>query len=270
MTTNKKSEEINEKLREIHEKWEITKLKPYMDQHKDMNISKPFEFGVSDDFCRDENHSASDLIKVMVVGQETNKFHLHDDPDEKYRCDQQWSIDYFNAQLNKAKFDDIDINTSSYWNLFRTLKKNKMISCWNNIDNVQQYESRDSYIGINSIQLNKEAESELNSKIGDKPNDKTLLQYQIEIVEPDIVLFVIGPKYKHSLATALNIDENALSDEYTPYYSTKLSGKENKDYVKNITKLTNYKIPVYWSYHPAYLNRRGKIEELVEQIKNKK
>ena len=79
-------------------------------------------------------------------------------------------------------------------------------------------------------------------------NKLSLVKREIEIANPDVVIFLTGPSYALSMSTAL---------EYTNTSNTKINGSrptKKKPVVKlEAIRFNNKDIKVIWTYHPGYL-----------------
>jgi uracil-DNA glycosylase len=96
---------------------------------------------------------------------------------------------------------------------------------------------------------------------------KSLLQREIELAKPDAVVFVVGPSYHVSLETAFDLENKK------DYSLKKYAPNVQNNIVSDITKFVDIKndgkpIPVFWTYHPAYMNRNKKLgfDNIVNQL----
>ncbi len=255
--------DINKQLRNCVKEWENTCFEPYMgakysdcdkegyfSKNKEKMVSCPFYVGLTDDYL------SSKATRVMVIGQEARHFGTWKDNrnDIGYNAEesQKWSIEYLLYQLKmpvKNSSFNISFNKSKFWHLFRTLKKNGYSVCWNNVDKVYYSRGNNEYKGV----LTYTAEEHLSAQYG----GKSLLQREIEICAPDIILFVTGPKYYLSMEAAFGLPLNET-------LKNKLN-KNNK--IVDITKDIKLNIPTYWTYHPA--NRIiNSVQEFLDKISN--
>ncbi len=117
------------------------------------------------------------------------------------------------------------------------------ITCWNNVDSIMRI------VNDKTKPLKLEME-----KVFLKPFGAayiTLLNYQINIVKPRVVLFLTGPNYARTMEMALGLDKDCLNS-YLPI----------KGMVADITDvchtLKSDGVCVLWAYHPNYINFCGK------------
>ena len=96
----------------------------------------------------------------------------------------------------------------------------------------------------------------LNEKIS--PYNMSLLQIEIDILKPDIVIFAVGPNnpYFRALHYAFDLNEGTLND----YFPT----AENP--CKEISQILGLDMPAYWTYHPNFLSRNGLFKRVIEEI----
>ncbi|MDE5561949.1 MAG: hypothetical protein K2J01_00090 [Clostridiales bacterium] len=261
--------EMNKKLREVVGRWVKEKFELYMKydktdctedglyngdnkDKKGMYLSCPFYMGVTEDYAQAKSR------RVMVIGQEARRYGIWRDDCNKYgykpRESQEWAIDYLLYQLktpNKCSRFEIDYNNSRFWDVFRKLKANDFSVCWNNIDNVYYSNGNKDYKGT----LTYKGEEYLSAPYGEGEDKKSLLQREIEITNPDALLFVIGPSYYVSMAVAFGLSLQ------------KLNGRLNKNSkIVDITSDICMDIPAYWTYHPA--NRHvNSVEEFLMKYK---
>lgn len=237
-------------------------------KEKGQKLSHPFYMGISDTYIQ-----CTDKKRVMIVGQEASGYGEIDDGTANYefikqndeihkektnapKYSQKWAIAYFEKQVYDYESSNCSIahNRSPFWQLFNKLKEYAVL-CWNNLDKV--------YFGKN---LSYEAEFELSRKYREESEsvEKSLLQREIELAEPDIILFVTGPYYDLSMSKALGYDNDYIFKE-KPSSTKKLI---------NITDIANLPskrdgkpISTLWTYHPNYLNHISAVDDIVNEIK---
>lgn len=251
------SEDKNKLLREAVDEWVEKKLIPYIaddstdcdkegnyketDPGKEpLSLSCPFYMGITEEYA---SHTKSN--RVMIIGQEARHYGLW--KNDRFRPgyisneSQEWAIEYLLCQLKMPKANsrfNHEYNKSRFWQTFRTLNDNDINVCWNNVDKVYYSRGNHEYKGT----LTYEGEEYLSAQYGlDK---KSLLQREIEIADPDAILFVTGPYYYKSMAIAFGV------------LPEKLDGKLNtNNNIADITNVLSIGKPAYWTYHPA--NRLG-------------
>jgi len=234
---------INQELKIIQELWNKNILEPYVSENNVNELSRPYYFRVSKEYLRAAK-------KVMIVGQETRGFGQFTDnwPMEDIA---EWCLAYYKFQVWKENDDryEFTYNKSSFWKLFRMLEREGFVPCWNNVDKVHRTVDGKTY------GLPEKLEIVFNSEIDDL--GKTLLQKEIELADPDIIVFITGPYYETSMEQALGLDRGVLSN-YRPTLEY---------YCKDISTVTNINRKVYWTYHPSFLNRnKGFMQGCVKII----
>lgn len=249
--------EINQKLLKTQQDWQT---KSYNDVLKgnEGSISCAFSCGVSNKYLESDK-------KIMIVGQEaiglTCKYDVWDLPNM-----QEWYIKYFERQLRICKHGDISWNRSAFWQFMRKLNDEGYFPCWNNIEKVIRYKYGVAFDNHKFEKTDNGAEQEVfhvyenEREALNRPclDGKTLLQKEIEIAQPDIVVFVVGPHnpYYNAMELAFNLDENQLKD----YYPT------NERYITEVSDVLGLNIPTYWTYHPQFLSRKKYFDDVIKFI----
>lgn len=225
------------KLKEIYDNWELGR-----EYESDDGYSCMFRMGFPDDFL------VNGKPLIMYVGQEC------------LGCDskktQSWIRLYQTVQLTKTKIETTEFsestNKSPFWNFYRSLSLNenerKYNMLWNNLDKFHPSTKQ---------QLDSSYAQKLNRPYG---NDKlSVLQREIQLVKPDVIVLVIGKgKYTESLASAFSVDTSVLR-QYEPTIEKPLN---------EISKFLNLEqCKVFWTYHPAYLQRKSMYRSVMDQIK---
>ena len=205
------------------------------------SLSRPFSFAVTEQYMRSKR-------RIMIIGQEAKDFSCYES-DWPLPNIQQFNECYVNTQLNR-RVPGYEYNRSPFWRFFREMAKEGIEPVWNNLDKFHQD------INGKTIPLSLEMEYVFSKTYG--KDNKSLLQREIELTKPTLVLFVTGPSYHESMALALNADDRKLQ-EVKPTVSSPC---------RQITELTNMGIPMFWSYHPAYLSRRRSIQWVIDSIRN--
>ncbi|MBR4864757.1 MAG: hypothetical protein IKU07_09290 [Oscillospiraceae bacterium] len=232
---------LNQSLIMAQEEWNEAVLFPHVTEHENHMLSRPFYFGVSPEYVESPK-------RIMIIGQEARAYgSYHDDwpmPDI-----QQWGIDYLRRQLWNIRPTEFKYNRSAFWRFFRTFAKSGYVPCWNNIDKVHLQKGNES-----TIRLSYDLKKVFCRTYGE--DGKSLLQREIAIARPDAVIFITGPKYHVSMTESLGMSEGGLNH----------TRPNSEAFCKNITKEVSLGIPVFWSYHPTYLNRCHKLADCVQTI----
>ena len=255
---------INNLLLETQESWARRLYSKLAEKYKNkdkVKLSCAFSFGVSDDYTKAAQ-------KIMVIGQEAND---HTCEYEKWHLEawQKWAVAYLEYQLDINKENEYGIgpNCSPFWQFLNKLKDEGFGICWNNLDKVRRYVKKDGKGWIEDKLPYDKLNSEraiLNKKIFDA-DSKSLLQKEIEIATPNIVVFAVGPKnpYYHTLCLALLDGEDSYNELLDSY-------PKKVDFCVDITKKLNLGIPAFYIYHPNYLNQSGKLDATVAKITSTK
>lgn len=259
---------VNEKLLKIQKEWKeqlYTPLFEYYNKNREELgvLSCAFGFGVSDRYIESDK-------KIMVVGQEANG---HSVDYEKWGLEnwRDWAVDYLNFQVygDTSQKWNFTANNSPFWQFLIKLKEKGYGVCWNNLDKVRRYitnngpEPTESYLLENDDDCKIKDRSILHKKIFD---GKSLLQKEIEIAEPNAVVFAVGPKnpYYHSLSLAFFGGDKV--DGYLNERGKKYPQLKNDRYCCDIREYLNLDIPAYYTYHPKYLRIKGKLDGVLNKI----
>ena len=255
----------NQALLEAQKTWEREcyqrlKAEYEQDEKRKGKLSCAFGFGLS-------GHYLSGKKKVMVVGQEANG-HTFEYDEWGLENWQKWAVGYLDFQLRGEPSEEYRFskNNSPFWQFLRKLQAEGMEPCWNNLDKVRRYirlegkewaERKLPYRNPGE-QANRER-TLLNERIFDGKS-KSLLQKEIEIAEPDLVIFAVGPHdpYYHTLCDAF-LGQGAYEELNDPkYYPT--AG----NVAVEISQKIGLNIPAYYTYHPNYLQMKGKLGDVVK------
>lgn len=250
---NEEITQKNKRLLEVHNYWYKNIAEPVIEKYADVKFSLPFYVGLS-------NMNTTKMPVAMIVGQETrdhgelNEVNQKEWPPHK---SQEWSISYLNTQLNlEDSHYGNKCNGSPFWKFFRSIYGNGVFPCWSNIDKFHRYIINGKDANNNNTykteRLKEEHKVEFNQII--HPQKKTLLLEEIEIIKPDVLIFVTGPDYIVSMETALMCN-----------LSSQVPDLKN-DYVRDITKVINIGIPAFWTYHPLFLNLRKIMSDCIKQL----
>ena len=129
----------------------------------------------------------------------------------------------------------------------------KIKAVWNELDKMH-YIPAGNNDRTKCIRVWKEDKDVLN---GEVKNGKSLLQLEIETIQPDLIVFLTGPspKYVFSMESALKKD---------------LPDKPNKK--EPISFFLYGSIPCLWTYHPGGLShlclKKDVKDKIIEQIKS--
>lgn len=242
--------DANLRIVNVMREWEKTCLIPFLENRTELdgnerNLSSPYCAFVNEEYIKSN-------VKVMVVGQEVLDFPAYRDG-WGIEDIQQWAKDYFASQVyGNEKYEN---NPSAFWRFINMLDRQRCGVVWNNVDVVHQ-RILDSNGKYRTESLTNVIRRCLNSPFGSE--GKTLFQYELEIIKPDIVVFITGPYYKESMECALNIQTGIL-DEYRPY--------SREGYlIRNISSPSKLRTKTLWTYHPSYLNRNEKKKGYLTKV----
>lgn len=285
-----------------HKEWYSKVMLPYISKELTSDgVRKDESYEISCPFCMGltEEYIKSGKTKIMIIGQAARAlgywskhwkdksadvddlYNDADDSKEGYHPPkrmQKWANEYLTVQLSGHGTQKINYNRSAFWAFFRQLKKRNDASlCWDDIDKVHFICSSDDK---SEKALKYKDEVYLSAKYGD---DKlSLLQREIEIANPDAVIFAIGPTYALSADVALgisgfdytNMQENRLSKRsaevsklFKDYPNKNNCVVQNEDMQNAVRKLLRREdAAVLWTYHPSALKRLKLLDEAVEKI----
>ena len=294
--------EINKELLQEQKYWVDIILKKFIDKnggiqsreekYKGQKMSHPFYMGLTQSYIENKNCKK----RVMVVGQETMGFGIIDNGTAEYekiaclsnielyedlrkciRCSnepilsQQWAIAYLESQLgenllsvkpdlNLLRKYDIAKNNTPFWDAMRVLAE-KFEVCWNNLDKVHYEKTLSTF-----------AEQELSKRYEKDGQKASLLQREIEIAQPNAIIFFTGPNYSVSMQTAL-LSENGNFNSCPQYgrYDTNIDGCvidiTEEVYVSNPQKFSFPQgFKALWTYHPGWLRREKILEEVLSKL----
>lgn len=284
----------NEELREVQAAWVKEKLETYIADCNDKNnelykdkerkrkgyeLSCPFCMGLTKEYIENKDYKK----KVMIVGQQPLGFGCWEDHRKDFYKDiesewshinlQKWAIEYLDTQLKNVTKSEIKYNPSPFWRLFHALYKDYAL-CWNDIDKVYYgkkdkdgKKDNDYHEGT----LTYAAEEVLSAPFKYDRKDLSLVQREIEIAEPDVVVFVTGPSYALSMGTALGYEKTSQKDINGICPTKEKPVVKLKDVKFNDI---NKDIKVLWTYHPGYLaqtkddDNNSLFNIVIDNIKN--
>lgn len=277
----------NEELREVQAAWVEEVFKKYIvDCNEENNklytdkqskrqgceVSCPFCMGLTKEYIDNKENKT----KVMIVGQQplgfgcwkeqSKDFGLKEPKNEWTHINlQKWAIEYLNTQLKNDTKSGIKYNPSPFWRFFQALNDENTVLCWNDIDKVYYGKKDDDYHEGTLTYL---AEEVLSAPFEYDGTKLSLVKREIEITNPDVVVFVTGPSYALSMGTAL---------EYEKTSNEKIGKKcptiKNPVVELDIIKCNNKEIKVLWTYHPGYLaqtkddNNNSLFNTVIDNIK---
>lgn len=288
---NNEVKSINKQLLELSKKWlnsdnvkewikkrnkekdlnKETALKKWLDRNLKTDkyfISEPFFFGIPE-------YEDKEKPLIMVVGQETDLYGNIENIintngnmiEENIARSQNWVIqaticingaeDNCQWENYKGETQSIHIKSTPFFSFLRELSQSYNV-CWNNLDKIH-YTAEIDVVDYNNGKLKKK-EKAVTLYVKDEKtlfgqqidNGKTLLESEIDIVKPDMVLFVTGPNYKESMEYQMG-----------ELFNKKPNGEENL-----IVEAKAGDIKYYWTYHPVYLSRIKRTDKVIESLKN--
>ncbi len=228
---------MNEELREIYQtKWDdlSTKLNEIItDSTLDIKPANPLLVFVNEEY-KDAD------IRIMIFGQETNGW------EGDFQDDINVSLNLYNHFYNSNNCFSYGGQFWNGYNRFLTLLKNKypdrkISSIWNNVVK----------IGGSDSDLNCPPDYIYNIE----KNHFNVIEEEIEILNPNIILFLSGPNYDHKLNNIFNeLIFLPISDKFTVRNLAKLEYKNHNN--------------IFRTYHPNYLWRNN-IDDYFNEIINK-
>ena len=234
---------IEIELRKIYDQWETGNEYEAKDEH-----SKMFRIGFPEEYL------SNGKPMIMYVGQEVrdgeSSKNWSNNKKKGEGKDQQWVRRYTELQLYDIPMEGDKKNNSAFWSFARALKNNNYNVLWNNLD---------KFHTPGPGRIDKRESPKLNTPYGQE--NLSILQREIAVLKPDIIVFAIGSqeRYVLSFAAAMGVEIAKL----WPYKPT-LS-----DPVQEITEeLQLSGTRVFWCYHPAYLRRKHLENCVVNNIMN--
>ena len=270
MSNEKYYKEINDELKIFQEEWLKTIVNKWIKSGgaRKNDTKKYFEkcygnitFGFSEPFFTGVyDYTDKSLPMIMFVGQETNGWGCYDRFINKSDVSDSQSFVWQLTKINMEKSKDIELcsygeknkysyDSHAFWNFIRNIyEKINVNVVWNELDKIH-YCCKDE----KCVTLWKEDELELNKPL---ENGKSLLLNEIEIIKPDLVVFLTGPNYYKSMESALDLETIK---------------KPNKKWCCQEfgIPVDNYKAPCLWTYHPNALCRMKKWDRVADLIVNK-
>lgn len=272
------------------------------DKRKGSELSCPFCMGLTDKYIDSGNK-----IKVMIVGQEARGFGWwskklqgkNDIWNESAEANegwtskgfQDWAVEFMNSQIGRS--EKYGKENWPFWDFFRSLSEFKDVElCWDNVDKVYYGHGGDQDKKGNDKKekdqgtLTYKAETVLSKPFTvDNGEPLSLLQREIKIADPDVIVFAVGPNYALSLDVALGIsdkDRDNMSESDLSKKSSKVSELfdtprprpnrercvvQNEKIQAAVNALFEHKeVATLWTYHPGYLRRKNIFDDAVNKI----
>lgn len=256
-----KNEELLQAQTLWHDKCYAALKREYDNDESKGRLSCAFGFGLS-------KHYIDSGKKIMVIGQEAND-HSFDIAKWGAKNWQKWAIAYFDFQVygEQTAGYEFSKNNSPFWQFMSKLTARSIGGglCWNNLDKVRRYVNGQTWMET-KLPYDKKARDNCERKLLNEKifEGKSLLQKEIEIAEPNAVIFAVGPTnpYYHTLCDAFFDGEGAYERLLDGGYP---SLAENGGVVEISAKL-GLKMPAYYIYHPNYLQMRGRLDIVVDDI----
>ena len=211
--------------------------------------SDVFVTGVSD-------YAPQKRKKLLIVGQEARNWSWDKGEKLSHEERQKYAVDYLNENLELCQTSSAcAFNGSAFWEMMRFVyRETEYFPIWANLDKVHTYQNC-----ITTPLQTFEEEKLLLKRCFD---GKTLLQKEIELIEPDAVLLVTGPTYYKATNYALGVEKyNKRGDilkENVPRWGEACQ-------VQRIS--VEDQVPMLWTYHPTYAKRKKKLEDYLLRIR---
>ncbi len=208
-------------LKDIYDEWQFGTEK----EHN--GYSTMFRMGFPDAYIH------SDRPLLLFVGQED----LGSGP---YKT-QEWVRLYQTVQGTKTPNAPFQMRTnkSAFWNFYRRLTDFGYDVLWDNLDKllVEKSDKRQTHLSLAEA-------ANINSPYGEE--QKSVLQREVELLRPKVIVLVVGPneKYVASLAAAFSVSVSALQ-AYKPNHEATVSD------ISAVVGLRD--TIVLWTYHPNHL-----------------
>ena len=223
--------EINQKLLKLFEsKWEaVNKVYDALQEEE--------EWAVLHLACIPPNYEKT-KYKILIVGQENNGYGYETEPKKSML----FTLDF---QSNRY-YDNAPFFSFPY----------SFCASINDCDN-EKYSKKSYLAWVNLKEFSFETSSKkpLNEKAQNIiDNEYNILEEEIKIINPDIVLFLTGPNYDYYIKAQLNGVEFKTVENYQIGQFARV---EHKSLPKNSFRI----------YHPVYLRRRSLENNYLEKLK---
>lgn len=237
-----KNSEVNQKLLELYkQKWcivqkvhEAYNKNKVFDPHTNKELSLVFHSS-----CVPHNYECKKMIhKILIVGQETNGWEFKENAKESIL----FTLGFLYSPQHNGKLSftfPFDFCKSiNYYNYDENYRKTYF--AWVSL-------RKFAYNEKHAYPLNREIQNIIN-------NEYNILEEEIKIINPDIVLFLTGPNYDYYIKAQLNGVEFKTIENYGIRQFARV---EHKSLPKNSFRI----------YHPVYLRRRGLENNYLEKLK---
>lgn len=252
----KEINKTNSNLIEMENTWYNTVAKDYVEKYNNKYLTKqlslPFYPGLS-------LNCVGKKI-VMIVGQETRNHGLYQKYDKKW---QNSSLEVINWAIETTEKNISSQNgRSHFWNCVRDVYKCGLFPYWTNIDKFHKYNKE------YTVALTGKQEVKFNEAFLFNGKKQSIIQHEIDIVQPDLIVFLTGNDYCKTMAKALYNENKSYLIEKAPDFDKKKFVCLN---IKN-------NILTLWTHHPRTMQREklntngnwgGIIDEIKLYLKNK-
>ncbi|TXJ31488.1 hypothetical protein EPJ69_07585 [Brachyspira aalborgi] len=223
--------EVNQKLLKLFEsKWEaVNKVYDALQEEE--------EWAVLHLACVPPNYEKM-KYKILIVGQENNGYGYETEPKKSML----FTLDFQNGRY----YDNAPFFSFPY----------SFCASINDCDN-EKYSKKSYLAWVNLKEFSFETSSKkpLNEKAQNIiDNEYNILEEEIKIINPDIVLFLTGPYYDYYIEKQLKGVEFKTIENYGIRQFARV---EHKSLPKNSFRI----------YHPVYLRRRGLENNYLEKLK---
>lgn len=237
-----KNSEVNQKLLELYkQKWcivqkvhEAYNKNKVFDPHTNKELSLVFHSS-----CVPHNYECKKMIhKILIVGQETNGWEFKENAKESIL----FTLGFLYSPQHNGKLSftfPFDFCKSiNYYNYDENYRKTYF--AWVSL-------RKFAYNEKHAYPLNREIQNIIN-------NEYNILEEEIKIINPDIVLFLTGPNYDYYIKNQLKGVEFKTVENYQIGQFARVEHKSLPD--------NSFRI-----YHPFYLRINGLESEYLEKLK---
>lgn len=223
--------EINQKLLKLFEsKWEaVNKVYDALQEEE--------EWAVLHLACVPPNYEKM-KYKILIVGQENNGYGYETEPKKSML----FTLDF----QNNRYYDNAPFFSFPY----------SFCQSINDCNN-EKYSKKSylAWVNLNEFSFETSSKKPLNEKAQNIiDNEYNILEEEIKIINPDIVLFLTGPNYDYHIEKQLKGVEFKTIENYGIRQFARV---EHEALPKNSFRV----------YHPVYLRRRGLESEYLERLK---